>query len=372
MRGARWMPALLCMHLAACAAAPDPSLWSAPQLIAPALQWNAPAAAASRDQVAFVWTGFDAEHVHQDARLDSGEMLQPAVTLPLPPTHPLDQQLIAGHAGQFHLFWLDVANDGAGNRLYSALLRPDLQIERGPIALSTAPTYQFAVMADEAGGAIAVWSQGHPAEPELWTAELDATGLPRAARSLAANSQHPALARRPDGAVQVFRESEGQLWTGPWVDGAVPGWTALTATVGRRPGDRLEGIWASACGAALCAGWNVTRSDGSAESWLASGPADATAWTAPRRLEGLSWLEPASGLASSSPALDAAAQTGEGLSLVTIRAGVVALGETAVAGVTLPGAPALVAAGDSWLLAWPTLETDYANLWLTRKARPPA
>ena len=364
--GLLWL--VSCALLAACnpTTGSRPSAWSAPQLIAPALQWNAPAAAASRDQVAFVWTGFDGQDVHQDARVLQGDSLKSPVILPLPPTHPLDQQLRAGAGGAFHLFWLDAAAAGEGNRLYSAFLRPDLAVERGPVELSAAPTYQFAVIADGSGGTLAVWSEGHAAEPELWAAGLDATGLPRQAQKIAANSQHPALTGTPDGAIAVFRESEGRLWIARWADDGALEWTALTATVGRQAGDRLDALWAAPCLPSLCVGWNLVRQNGAAESWLASGTASVESWNAPRPLEGLTWLTPSSGTGTDGP-LYAAAQSGAGLALVTIHDGHVGDVETAIAGVALDGSPALIGFQDRWVLAWAEPETDYANLRMSQR-----
>jgi len=363
MRSARLLLAFTCALLAACTSANDPPVtnWSAPQLIAPALQWNAPAIAVNRGQTAFVWTGFDNANVHQDARLSDETALQAPLILPLPPTHPLDQRLIPGADGTFHLFWLDVAADGGeGNRLFSALLSPELRVERGPVELSTAPTYSFDITTTDAGGALAIWTQDNPAEPDLWTAELDAAGLPRQPMQISTNSPAAALAHREDGGVQVFRKSEGQLWAARWQDDGALNWRALTATVGRRSGDRLDALWAASCGNQLCVGWNVTRRDGSVESWLASGPADGAGWNAPRRLDGLHWLTPATGTLPADGVLHAAAQADEGLALVRIVDGAITGQETAVEGVQLSGAPALAQTDAGWTLAWAETGADYA------------
>ena len=372
MRAARLLLFCCIGLLAACSSAAEPpSAWSAPQLIAPALQWNAPAAAASHGQIAFVWTGFDGEHVHQDTRLFADETLQPPLVLPLPPTHPLDQRLVPGADGAFHLFWLDAAAAGGeGNRLYSALLTPGLQVARGPVELSTGPTYSFAVIGRETGGALAVWNQGNAAEPELWTVELGPTGLPRQPRQVAANSHYPALARRLDGAIQVFRESEGRLWSALWAEDGGLEWTPLTATAGRLPGDRLEALWAAPCGQHLCVGWNITRQDGRAESWLAYGAADAHSWDAPHKLEGLAWLTPETGTGNESGDLYAAAQTDAGLALVTLRDGVVAPQETAAANAELAGSPVLARLGGSLVLSWAETGPDYAQLWFSQRTLP--
>ncbi|MBL8146197.1 MAG: hypothetical protein JNL34_07420 [Anaerolineae bacterium] len=371
IRAARTLLIFCCGLLAACVPSSEPPLaWSAPQLIAPALQWDAPAAAFSRGQIAFVWTGFDAENIHQDVRRGAGETLEPVLILPLPPAHPLDQQIVPGADGAFHLFWLDAALDGEGNRLYSALLSSGLQVERGPVELATAPAYSFAVITRETGGTLAVWSQGNPAEPELWSVELDATGLPRQPQQVGVNSRYPALARRMDGAIQVFRESEGRLWTSPWAEDGRLEWTALTATVGRMPGDRLEALWAASCGLNMCVGWNIARQNGRAESWLADGAADARSWAAPHKLEEVTWLTPETGTRNASGDLYAAAQTDTGIALVTIRNGNVTIQEMAAVNVVLSGLPALARTDDTLVLSWAETGADYANLLFTQRMLP--
>ncbi|MFN8379331.1 MAG: hypothetical protein U0452_11745 [Anaerolineae bacterium] len=370
----RWLPLVVSFALlSSCTSTKEPSAsaWSAPQWIAPALQWNAPASVTSRDQIAFVWTGFDREHVHQDARLANTNTLRPPVILPLPPTHPMDQRLVPGADGSFHLFWLDAGPNGEGNHLFSALLTPELQIERGPVDLSNAPTYQFAVTDDGRGGAIAVWSQGQPAEPDLWAVEIDATGLPRQPANIASNSPQPALTRTPIGTVQVFQESEGRLWIATWEGSNAPvDWRALTATVGRRAGDRLDSLWAAPCGRYICVGWNITRQDDTAESWLASGAANASSWNAPHRVDGVTWLTPETGADFDPDSLMAAAQIDGGLTLLSVREGNVIRQEIAIEGVSLSGSPAVTRLGDALVLSWAEVGTDYANLWMSQKNIP--
>ena len=356
--------AALCAGLLAACAAPSAPQANSAVLLAPALQTDAPALAASDGGAAFVWTGFDAQDVHLDARRWAGGTLTTPVILPLPPVHPLDLRLIAGENGALHLFWRDAAEDGDGNRLTSALLRLDLTVERGPVTVSGAATYGAAALADEMGGAWLVWSEGHPAEPRLMLSRVSARGLPAPPTAAGMQGKYPALAAWPDGPPVLVWEQAGQLWRARVTDAGLTEMAALTATVGRLPGDRLDMMWASRCGALLCVGWNVVRSNGSAESWLASGSVDAPFWAAPQRLEGLRWLTPQTQPSPDHPALRAAAQTADGLVILTVQDGQARAPSLIVPGVTLAGSPGLVETESGGLLAWADAGPDYANLFI--------
>lgn len=366
MRGAG--PALLVGMLlvgGACAPAPASS-WSAPQPIAYALQVSAPAAAPSQEGLIFVWSGFDAHDVHQDARRFDADELHPAAVLPLPPTYPFDQRLIAGEDGTVHLFWLDAALEVEdGNRLYSALLGPDLAVRRGPVAVSNAPTYQYALTEDGAGGVWAAWTGGHPGEPALSLTRIDADGRPGLSEALAANSQHPALLRDGAGGLLVFHLSEGQVQRLTLADGAIRERAALTAHPALLPGDAIEQTWAASCGALTCVGWTVVRSS-AAETWLTSGPADADFWPAPQRIEGWTWFTPA----ASPPmgdALYAAAARAEGLFLLTMRSGEIVTDQLAVPGAQVMGPPGLYLLGGRWVLTWAAPGPTSAELWYSTR-----
>ncbi len=367
MRGAGLAVLVVLLIGGACAPAPD-SPWSSPQAIARALQFSAPAAARSRDGLVFVWTGFDSRNTHHDARRLDGNGLHPTIVLPLPPTYPFDQRLIAGADGTLHLFWLDAAPDGEdGNRLYTALLGPDLAVARGPVAVSDAPTYQYALTDDGAGGVWAAWTGGHPAEPALSLARIDADGRPGLSEPLASNSQHPALVRDGAGNLLVFHLSEGQLQRWTLANGAIRERAALTAHRALLPGDVIEEAWAAPCGRPICAGWNVVRSSGEAETWLAAGSAEAEFWAAPRRLTGWTWLTPAR-TAPAGDALIVAAAGAEGLHLLTIRSGEIAGDELAVPGVRASGQAGLQWLDGKWVLMWAVPGPTSAELWFSARA----
>lgn len=363
--------ALSALLFAACAPVSTPETL----FIANALQLAAPAMASGGMGAAFVWTGFDALNIHQDARLLSGSALSGVAALPLPPTRPFDQRLIAGVDGMLHLFWLDAAQDGEGNRLYSAYLGSDLGVQRGPIALSDEPTYRYSVISDGQGGVLTAWSAGVPAAPALVAGRVDWSGRPLPPAKLAVRGNFPALTSSGVGDTRLFWLGEGQLWQMA-LDGDLRGAAmAVSAAVGLWPGDALESLWASSCGELLCAGWNITRADGRAESWLSADHADASQWPPPRRLEGLAWLTPGAGLRTNESVLTAAAQTPEGLALVHVTNGAVESTELAVSNVQLRGAPALLQTSDRWLLSWADAGPQFAALhaiWLPTPDFAPA
>jgi hypothetical protein len=361
------LAAVCAVALAACATTAPPGEVPAAIPLARALQLHAPALAASHESAAFVWTGFDAQDVHLDARRLDGGALNTPVILPLPPTHPLDVRLVPGIDGALHLFWRDAAESGAGNRLYSALLRPDLTVERGPIEVSTASTFNFTALADDVGGAWVVWSEGPPAEPRLTLSRVSARGLPAPPAPLPFSGQYPALAAWTDGPLLVW-EQAGQLWRARPASTGLTDVTAVSATVGRRAGDSLDSLWAARCGALLCVGWNVVRQDGTVESWLASGDAGATVWDAPRPLDGLSWLTPEA-QAAAGP-LRAAAQTEEGLSVLILADGHVSEQTLVAPGVRVQGAPGLLEIESGGLLAWAEPGADYAQLYVQTAPLP--
>lgn len=358
--------AALLLLCAACA--PDPAL-SDSLFIATAVQMDAPALASAGAGIAFVWAGFDEVDVHQDARLLNGDALTETVMLPLPPTHPFERHLIAGADGALHLLWLDAAQDGEGNRLYSALLGPDLRVQRGPVEVSNAPTYRYSAASDGQGGVWAVWSAGAAAEPALTLGRMDVLGRPLPPIALHRRGNFPALTARADGTLWLFWRSEGQLWRMALADNLQGDPDALSASVGLWPGDTLERLWAAPCATLVCVGWNITRADGQAESWLSAGRAAAEQWDPPKRLGGLAWLTPEAEARAGGSSLGAAAQTDDGLALVMLADGVAETMELAVPDVQLRGSPALLRAGGAWLFAWADCGSTSARLYVTRRGR---
>lgn len=353
--------ALLCLLLlcAACAT-PASSQLATPDAseagITLAQQADAPALVATDGGLIAVWVGADDRGVHQDARRVTVDGLGDVVTLPLPPTHPYDQRLFPGESAA-HLLWLD-ADETNQTRLYAALLAPDLTVERGPVAVSDGLALDYAAIPDGSGGLWTAWSGGLRAEMTLYARRIDDAGRPLIDTiTVAAAAEHPALLRAPAGEIWLFWLEDGQLTRQrldlPDNSGAQP----LTGAVSLAPGDRLVNVSAGLDRSSAYFFWNITRADGSNETWLASGSLAATAWRQPRRLQisagttlDLRWTTP---LPGASDMLTAVAESDAGLSLITLSAGSIVGYRTVAPGEHLIGTPALAQdAAGSLYLAW--------------------
>lgn len=290
-------PLSLALVLGACA--PTPTLTLVPTLapipeavsyiaITQALQADAPVIWITNDGLTAAWVGADAAGVHQDARQINGLTANPVVVLPLPPDHPYAQQGYPAGNGNLHLLWLDTANasNDDSNRLYSAVLTPDLTVRRGPIAISNALTLRYDAISDGAGGLWTVWSGGILAEPAIYAQQIDDDGRPRTAVRIASNGDWPALARTRRGDVLVFWIDglTGQLMRGHVTIDGVTDVVALANGVALASGDRLENTSAAIDSDSAYYVWNVTRANGERESWLSSGRLNEMTWAAPTQL----------------------------------------------------------------------------------------
>lgn len=377
----------LCLLLAACTAAPasppavDDPVSGAITLVQ-AQQADAPALAASAGGIVAVWVGSDDRGVHQDARRLTGSQLSDVVTLPLPPTHPYDQRLIAGTGGRLHLLWLDADPAGQTN-LYAALITPDLQVERGPVSISEGYALRYSAVADGDGGAWVAWSGGAIGETNVYLRHVDSEGRPLQTTTVAETAGDPALLREGTGAVWLFWLADGQLMlrrvdpsTGePLSSGTDPVADqprALTSAISLAPGDRLIATGAALDTASAYYYWNVTRANGTAETWIAAGSLSARVWGQPQRLRVaagspvLSWFAP---LAGQQETLSAIAQGADGLDWLSLRDGVVKDSKALLPGVKLIGPPALITDETGALyLSWSAPGETIADLQIMRIA----
>ena len=324
----------LCLLLAAaCTAAPsavvDDSADAAITLVQ-AEQSDAPALAASAGGVVAVWVGADERGVHQDARRLTGDQLGDVVTLPLPPTHPYDQRLIAGAGGRLHLLWLDADQSGQTS-LYAALIAPDLQVERGPVSVSEGFALRYSAVTDGVGGLWVAWSGGTISETSVSIAHIDSDGRPLQTTLVAENAGDPALLREDTGEVWLFWLADGQLmlrgpdaFEGAAVRGTDPSVEqprTLTSAISFAPGDRLIDTGAALDMTSAYYYWNVTRASGVSETWITAGSLSASAWRPPQRLRVdaesavLSWFAPLAGQHETLTAVVQGAQMGWSLSV---------------------------------------------------------
>ena len=356
-----WLALLLVTLFAACAPAPTPEP-SSVAVVGQARTTDGPVLWALADGVVAAWVGADEDEVFQVARRMASEA---ALILPLPPRHPFAQQGLLAANDRLHLFWLDAGPDET-NRLFSALLSPGLQVERGPVVVSDVYTQRYSVFPAADGRAFVAWSGGLAAEPALYTQRIDAEGRPNEVARVALDADWPALAA--DGeepALFWLDRASGDLWRAGF-DGANA--ARVAGGLSLAPGDRIVGVGAAADGERAVFAWNVTRADGSDESWATSGRLDAAGWPAPALLtltqdgEALPvrWLAFAPG----ADATTAAAQVGQAVGLAALD-GARAVGFTPVADLSadLIGPPRLLRAADGRaLVAWAEPGPDSAAL----------
>ncbi len=266
-------------------AAAEPSTSSSPWgpilILAQTEQTGAPALWVHNEQVTAAWVGADERGVHHDARVLSAAASTEATVLPLPPVHPYAQQLYPAADQHSHLLWLD-AHENGENRLYSALLTPQLSVQRGPTLITDNETRRYAALPAGNGELIAVWSGGLLAEPSLYLQLIDRAGRPRPATRLTTDADWPALVRANDGTLYVFwlRPSDGSLHQARITDDQLSASQPLDHHPDLQPGDRLQGLHAALDMTHLYLFWNITRVDGSAETGWMTRHLDSIQWSA--------------------------------------------------------------------------------------------
>jgi hypothetical protein len=355
---------MLCVSaFAGCAAAPpvgrqvaSASIWTEPFTVAQAQQADAPALVLRGDQLIAAWVGMDARGVPQDARIVSMNAPdgQSAITLPLPPTHPYNQQMLPGTGGAVHLLWLDAGEDDQTN-LYSALLSPELAVLRGPVSLSDGLALAYSAVPDGNGGLWAAWSGGLLAEMSVYVRRVDDEGRPLLdTTTIASGANDPALLRTNDGQVWLFWTADGRLMR-QRLDMAGEA-QAITGVVSLAPGDRLMNVRAALDLTTAYFFWNVTRTGGVSETWWTAGALDAPLWRQPERLvtESGVALRRVMPLTEQRQTQGAAVESDSGIAILSLRGGEVRGRAEVLPGVHLIGLPALAvdAATNTLYLAW--------------------
>jgi hypothetical protein len=353
---------LLTLLLAACAPpqppAPTPD---AVNTVGQARTTDGPVLWAQGDRLISAWVGANEREVFQVARLGDAE----PVILPLPPRHPFAQQGYNAVNGRLHLLWLDAGEDGA-NQLYTALLSPNLQVERGPTPVSEVFTQRYAALPATNGSMTVAWSGGLPTEPSLYLQQIDNDGRPLQAERIALNADWPALVATDVAPLLYWLDREsGDLWRASSEGSAT---TRLTSGVRLDTGDRISGVVAATQGDSHVFVWNVTRADGSDESWASAGAAEASTWPAPQPLQvtedgetqAVRWLA----FAPAGDRAQAAAQVGDDVGLLGLEGATVSdFTPLATLDADLIGPMRLLAlADDRLVLAWAEPGPDGAAL----------
>jgi len=350
---------LVLFGISACSSAPatettldtrSVSLWGEIYTLGQAEQIEAPAVELTDAGIVFAWIGADETGIHQDARVFSGSDWSERVVLPLPPVHPYGQQLATAGLGSVHFLWLDAEDTSANeSRLFSAFINRRLENELGPIPVSDRATLHYHHLSNTDGSLWTVWSGGPVIEPSLYGNFIDASGRPRDAQLLTPNGDYPALVRAGDGTVDVFwmRVSTNRIYRAILGDGVLSDAQLVTDAPALERGDKLVSMRAALDTTRVYLFWNITRADGTFETWYAHGTLDSPVWSMPEQLgieivtdesfvtgynsgttqeatNGDLWLSWGSPAAGQYDVLAVAGQVNDGLAVVYLRGGEVA------------------------------------------------
>ena len=383
--------AVLLLLCSGCQTSPEPPLpnsaWGIIVPIVQVEQIGTPALWADPTRVIAAWIGADAGGIHHDARGWVDGKLSPVVVLPLPPVHPYTQSWVMASGGNLHLLWLDATSNGQ-TRLYSALLDPQLNVVRGPTAVSDVLALRYAAVPGSQGEAWVVWSGNVLAEPALNLQAVDEGGRPQLPQRVATNADYPAMARANDGTMLLFWLEGGQLMRAVVSNGAVLERSSLMNSVFLGVGDRLHSLRVGLDQTHAIVFWNITRMNGENEIWFVSTTIGATSTDQPTLLTmdtlpgtvfetgfntgsatgartgeiPLSWASPLPGQYETLPVT---VQSPTGLGMVYFRDGVVAGYQEIVEGTQLIDEPTLIADRNRDLyLAWFEPSVDGAATFL--------
>ncbi len=374
---------LLMALLSACTstaptAAPVVSAWGEIITLGQAEQMDAPSIWPLQDQVMVAWIGADETGIHQDMRAVLKTGLSERIVLPLPPKNPYAQQMYPDQNGNNHLLWLD-ANDSGEVRLYSALVTTGMKVERGPTLISDEATRRYAVMPNGDGSLWVISSGGLAIEPSLYARLIDPQGRPRSEDiyQIASDADWPTLVRANDGTIYLYwiRHSDGTVMRSMLMNGIPDNPQPISQTITLNTGDRLLSFSAALDATHGYLFWNISRADGSAETWFANGTLDSVTWDAPVRMgfdrskgnfetgfnsgtvgvarTGDNWLSWTTTLAGQFNVLPVATATGGNLGIAYLQGGTVVGYQDIAAVSSLIGLPALRTDRDRFLyLSW--------------------
>lgn len=385
--------------LAACQpAAPTPtplpqSAWGSVITAAQAEQGGAPAISVDENRVVAAWVGADEQGVFQAMRTLNTDAMGEPVRLPLS-VRPYAQQFAPAAHDRQHLFWLDSNVEGE-TRLFTALLKPNLERERELTILTRQITRRYSLLPAADGGIWAIASVGLASEPVLVAHYVDGDGRWRLSDNyqITTNADWPAALHRADGLLSLYwlRTTDGMVMQSLFADGVLLNPRPIVEGVMLGTGDRLERFTAAQDSTHIYLFWNISRAAGRRETWFAAAPPDAAAWERPRLLSialpaaaaprfdsgfnvgsvlaagdgqtEVAWAVPAAGVF---PVLPVAAQVSGQMSIVFLRGGQVVGYQSLAIPANLIGLPSLIVDRDLYLyLSWAQPDpAGYANLYL--------
>ena len=265
------------------------SSWGDITTLESAEQGGAPAIWATVEMVAAAWIDSVENQSFQYMRALTHSDTSEATQLTLPPTFPHRQSLLPAARRHFHLLWLDASDDDVddGLRLWSAVITPDLLVERGRVLVSDRKTFNYAAAPASNQQIWAAWSGGLPAEPTLFLQLIDAAGRPRPAQEIATDADFPVIIGWDAGQTDLYWLAGRQdaVYHAPvGLEGVVGIPQRIIESVELRTGDRLVSVTGGLDNNYRYLFWHVVRSAGEPETWFASSPRLQSSWSDPVRL----------------------------------------------------------------------------------------
>ncbi len=285
----------LCWLLVACGTQPvDPfpkrpiSRWGEILTLAEAMQADGPQLLKTGEQVYAVWGQAKERNVYHRMRLIYSDELGPWAQLPIPSVYPIDHLLVPSVQEHIHLLWLDVPYDDleARMRLWSAVITPELLLERGPIRVTREPVFQFTALANGDGSVWIVWSRGLQSEPTLFAQKIDPVGRPGLPETIWQGASWPRLVKTRNHRVYLFwiGQPDDALYRAMFNGPQLMDVTRLDDGIKLERGDHLADFGVALDTTHGYAFWQIVRSSGEVETWVSTGLLGADKWSSPGQL----------------------------------------------------------------------------------------
>ena len=268
---------------------PEPrmSSWGSVFIIAQSQQTHAPAIEINGNNIFAAWIAVDENGPHHYISNITTDRQQITDTLPLNPIYPHMITIAPAANYNTHIVWMDAETDrpGAELRLWSALLTPALQMERGPILVTDKRTGHYTAVSASNGDLWVIWSGGLLSEPSLFIQRVDGIGRRWYPDQLLYGADWP-TAIYVGTTLYLFwiGVPDNVVYRAILRDGQLEQITPLTTSVRLNRGDRLATFDVGIDTSNAYLFWNIVRSDGQAQTWMTNGAFNATEWSEPTRL----------------------------------------------------------------------------------------
>lgn len=276
-----WICLILC--LSAClpastlsiTASPVPqTLWGAIYPIAQAEYAPAPGIISNSDSALLAWVDADNERVYHALRQWRHGVFAEVVIPVVPAQNPFEQSLYAAGSGGYHLLWMDKDPETDELRLFSAYINRDLIAEIAPSAISDKQTTHYTAIPDSDESLWVVWSGGLLSEPALSVLRVDSFGRPMFPEPLQLDGDYPVFVQAQDKTIYLFWISriQGRVMRARFVAGRLEDTQLISTLPEIRLSDRLENFHVAFDSTHQYLFWNISRENGTNETYLASSP----------------------------------------------------------------------------------------------------